>query len=77
MKNDTIEGYDAGYGIGLDAIENCQLFPDQKPSDIFAGLLTAIIGAGYFIAPTEEQMDTIIDFARDTSKQNIKEGLKK
>ena len=71
MTNKTEESYGVGYAIGVDAIDTCSKFPGENTRDVFAGLLTAVMGAGYFIAPNESDMDSIIDFAQSCALEKI------
>tara|TARA_R110000787_G_scaffold219066_1_gene327796 strand:+ start:1541 stop:1774 length:234 start_codon:yes stop_codon:yes gene_type:complete len=74
MQSKTEESYGVGYAIGVDAIDTCSQFPGENPRDVFAGLLTAVMAAGYFIAPEQSDMDSIIQFAQSCAIDKIAEG---
>ena len=72
-QNAVEKGYDLGHRLACDVLEQCEKQgQDHRPSDIFAGLLTTICHATYFMAPTEEQAEEIFSFAMATALEDWK-----
>ena len=65
------EGYLYGIEIGYQTIESIskkENFYEMK--DMFGGLFTALFHSAYYVAPSEQAFDQLIDFAKICAKKD-------
>ena len=60
----TEEAFNLGKEIALNALaEFDKKIKNHAPNKVFAGILTTLITAMYFVAPTEESAEEVIAFS--------------
>jgi len=84
MTTDTIQKeYDIGYESGLNALDTLDKFMPlffktrYNYTNIWAGLLTALLSGLYVHAPTKLVADEIVKFAKKSAVDARKESRKK
>ena len=77
MSSQTEKGYALGHELALAALESAEKRGEEfKSSDVFAGMITTILHALYFMAPTEEAAEEIIAFSTKTALEDWEEEKK-
>tara|TARA_R110002051_G_scaffold144303_4_gene217218 strand:- start:68 stop:523 length:456 start_codon:yes stop_codon:yes gene_type:complete len=67
----TEEGYLYGIEIGYQTIESISKKENlYEMKDMFGGLFTALFHSAYYVAPSEQAFDQLIDFAKICAKKD-------
>lgn len=65
------EGYLYGIEIGYQTIESISKKENSyEMKDMFGGLFTALFHSAYYVAPSEQAFDQLIDFAKICAKKD-------
>lgn len=73
-KGDTEKGFNVGYELGIDLIDQLGKKTNGMPdANHMAGVLSSIINFGYSYAPSLEAMNQLIAFAKEYAEQESEE----